>query len=72
MEDKLIRFVIVLVSLVVVFSLVVGISTGIIYGASYLLTMAFDIPQLTLFQSFVVAVVLCVIKGWVLKIKVEK
>jgi hypothetical protein len=66
------KLVIAIVLFVGVFSLVVGISTGIIYGASYLLTMAFDIPQLTLFQSFVVAVVLGVIKGLVLKIKVEK
>lgn len=66
------KFVISLVLLVVVCSLTIGISTGIIYGASYLLTVAVDIPQLTLFQSFVVAVVLGVIKGWALKIKVEK
>lgn len=66
------KLVIAMVLFVVVFGLVVGVSTGIIYGASYLLTMAFDIPQLTLFQSVVVAVVLGVIKGWVFKIKVEK
>lgn len=66
------KLVIAMVLFVGVFSLVMGLSTGIIYGASYLLTMAFDIPQLTLFQSFVVAVVLCVIKGWVLKIHIEK
>lgn len=66
------KLVIAMVLFVGVFGLVMGLSTGIIYGVSYLLTMAFDIPQLTLFQSFVVAVVLCVIKGWALKIKVEK
>ena len=66
------KLVIAMVLFVGVFGLVVGISTGIIYGTSYLLTMAFDIPQLTLFQSFVVALVLGVIKGWAFKIKVEK
>ena len=66
------KLVIAMVFFVVVFGLVMGLSAGLIYGASYLLTMAFDIPQLTLFQSFVVAVVLSVIKGWVLKVKVEK
>lgn len=66
------KLVIAMVLFVGVFSLIIGISTGIIYGASYLLTMAFDIPKLTLFQSFVVALVIGVIKGWVFKIKVEK
>ena len=66
------KLVIAIILFVVVFGLVVGLSTGLIYGASYLLTMAFDIPRLTLFQSFVVAVVIGVIKGWAFKIKVEK
>lgn len=66
------KLVIAMVLFVGVFGLVVGISTGIIYGTSYLLTMAFDITQLTLFQSFVVALVLGVIKGCAFKIKVEK
>lgn len=66
------KLVIAMVVFVGFLGLVIGLSTGIIYGASYLLTVAFDIPQLTLFQSFAVAVVLGVIKGWVSKINVEK
>lgn len=43
------------------------ITTAIVYGASYLVTLAFGIHQLTLFQSAVVAILIIIIKAIFLK-----
>lgn len=46
-----------------VFFLTLGfsITTAIVYGASYLVTLAFGIPQLTLLQSVVVVAILIIL-----------
>lgn len=59
-----------LVTLIVfVFFLTLGfsITTAIVYGASYLVTLAFGIHQLTLLQSAVVAILIILFKAIFIK-----
>ena len=48
------------VLLVILLTLI--ISTAVVYGAGYLLSLAFGITQITIFQSFCVAVAIFIIK----------
>ena len=59
-----------LVTLIVfVFFIALGfcITTAIVYGASYLVTLAFGIHQLTLLQSAVVAILIILFKAIFIK-----
>ena len=47
----------------VVFLAALGVTTCIMYGLSYLVTMAFDVYQLSWLQSFVIALVYTVLFG---------
>lgn len=56
-----------LISFLFLFTLGFCIATAIVYGTSYLVTLAFGIHQLTLLQSVVVAIIIALFKAIFLK-----
>ena len=56
-----------LISFLFLFTLGFCITTAIVYGTSYLVTLAFGIHQLTLLQSAVVSILIIIFKAIFLK-----